>query len=187
MTPVVVPVADLEAVKPGEVDVGGQLRPALKIIETPATHQPDGHVITRRERFERASDLIAQSRSGWIDVERRERSVEVREDDQTSSGRAGVDRRQHVGHHAPIVVTEPIHTTSSVQIGASTVARRIRAYSGMRPGPLSGQSCISAGDRFVMSLSARYRGVQRSERPQPYCEGRASVADAFGAFPQWPG
>ena len=116
MTPIVVPVADLESVKAREIDMGRQLRPAVQIIEAPSTHQPDCDVITRRERFERASGFIAQSRNRWIHVEGRKRSVEIREHDQSRSRWARIDRRQNVGHHARIVVTQPIHATSTVQI-----------------------------------------------------------------------
>ena len=62
MTPVVVPVADLQPVQPGEIDVGRQSRPAVQIIQASAADQPDGHVIKRGQRLERASGFVAQPR-----------------------------------------------------------------------------------------------------------------------------
>jgi hypothetical protein len=63
-----------------------------------------------------------------------------------SSRRSRVDRRQHVGHHAGIVVTQPIHATSAVltsTVRITVQSQAIRRYSRIGPGWLSGVSCIS--------------------------------------------
>jgi hypothetical protein len=46
MTPGVVVMSNLETVKAGQINVGRELRTPVEIVETPAAHQPDRHVVT---------------------------------------------------------------------------------------------------------------------------------------------
>ena len=69
MTPGMIVVSNLETVKTGEIDVGRQLRAAVEISQSSSADKPNGHIVARRERFERTSGVRTQLWSGWIDVE----------------------------------------------------------------------------------------------------------------------
>src|SRR5688572_2991604 len=99
-----------------------------------------------------------------------------------SSRRPRVDCRQYLRDHCGIVVTQPIHATSTAQ---NSTVRIIRDLTILKDptGFLSGLS--STGQNVERLLSARYRAALHSERPQPCCEGRASAADASGGFLRW--
>ena len=104
---------NLEPMKTGQVDLIRQLCAAGEIVETPPADQPDGDVAARRQGLQRKPRVLAQAWNRGIDIERRERSVEIGQHHQMSSRRPRVDCRQHLGHHLGIVVTQPIHATSS--------------------------------------------------------------------------
>ena len=99
----------------GKINVVGQLCAAGQVVHTSATDEPDGNAITGGKRLEYVPGVVIQLRSRRIDIEGRERPVEVRQHHQMSSWRTRTDRREDVRHHLGIVVTQPIHATSSAR------------------------------------------------------------------------
>src|SRR5688572_8319440 len=137
MMPGVITMTNLQPMKAGKVDVTWQPRAAGEVVHAPSTNEPDRHIGTRRQRLQCESGFVAQPWRRRVDIERRERSVEVRQYHQMSSWRPGVDRRKHLRHHLGIVVTQPIHATSTARTSTVQNDRSLGGspkYSGTRPG-----------------------------------------------------